>query len=462
MRKLRSLIVLMLVGFNLLAQSELTLPLFENVFQSSYLKPTVRPEHTISIGLPGIYVQGINNGFVPKSVTYIENDSTRLDPTLIPNELLNTNMIFTNADIDLFHLRLRIYNWDYWIGVRQRHSLSFFYPKDLVSMAIEGNASKVGETLDFGSLGFNGSLYREYTFGMATERDKWVFGGRVSLLQGLSNAYLKPQMMQGFIEDDMYGHSVTANAVLRTSGLPLNEEFMPKDSLFSNTEWLIGYLTRFRNPGASLSFGVTYNLDQRTSFSISVNDIGFIHWSDSTRNIRVKEEFSFEGIDGLADFLYSGEFLKGRFYREGKFDTDSALNTIKKYLQDEEYEEAYTTWLSPTFYLAANYKLARRTNIGFQFYGVYNRTFYPAFSVGVTQGFGRTLNLAFSGSFNQRTITNVGFGLMVKPGPVQIYLIADNLYSPLVDPFTFTNLNLRAGVNLVFGRVKTQQGLPYR
>ena len=110
MRKLRSLIVLMLVGFNLLAQSELTLPLFENVFQSSYLKPTVRPEHTISIGLPGIYVQGINNGFVPKSVTYIENDSTRLDPTLIPNELLNTNMIFTNADIDLFHLRLRIYN----------------------------------------------------------------------------------------------------------------------------------------------------------------------------------------------------------------------------------------------------------------------------------------------------------------------------------------------------------------
>ena len=287
MRKLRSLIVLMLVGFNLLAQSELTLPLFENVFQSSYLKPTVRPEHTISIGLPGIYVQGINNGFVPKSVTYIENDSTRLDPTLIPNELLNTNMIFTNADIDLFHLRLRIYNWDYWIGVRQRHSLSFFYPKDLVSMAIEGNASKVGETLDFGSLGFNGSLYREYTFGMATERDKWVFGGRVSLLQGLSNAYLKPQMMQGFIEDDMYGHSVTANAVLRTSGLPLNEEFMPKDSLFSNTEWLIGYLTRFRNPGASLSLGVTYNLDQRTSFSISVNDIGFIHWSDSTRNIQI-------------------------------------------------------------------------------------------------------------------------------------------------------------------------------
>lgn len=465
MRKLKSLLVLMLVGFNLLAQSELTLPLFENVFQSSYLKPTVRPEHTISIGLPGIssvYAQGINNGFLPKPVTYWENDTLRLDPALIPNELLKRNMIFANADVDLFHLRLRIYNWDYWVGVRQRHSLSFFYPKDLISMAIEGNASRVGETLDFSSLGFNVSLFREYTFGMATELDKWVIGGRISFLQGLSNAYLKPQMMEGFIDDDMFGHSITANAVLRTAGLPLDEDFVPKDSLFSNKDWLIGYFSRFRNPGAALSFGVTYNLDQRTSFSISVNDIGFIHWSDSTRNVRVKENFSFDGIDGLADFLYSGEFLKGRFYRDGEFDVDSAFNTLMKYLQDEEYEEVYTTWLSPKFYVTANYKLARRTNIGFQFYGIINRNFYPAFSVGLTQGFGRTLNLAFTGSFNQRTLTNVGFGLMVKPGPVQIYLMADNLYSPLVDPLTFTNLNLRAGVNLVFGRVKTQQGLPYR
>jgi len=32
----------------------------------------------------------------------------------------------------------------------------------------------------------------------------------------------------------------------------------------------------------------------------------------------------------------------------------------------------------------------------------------------------------------------------------------------LADPLTFTNLNFRVGMNLVFGRVKTQQGLPFR
>jgi hypothetical protein len=51
---------------------------------------------------------------------------------------------------------------------------------------------------------------------------------------------------------------------------------------------------------------------------------------------------------------------------------------------------------------------------------------------------------------------------MIKPGPFQIYLLADNIYAPLVDPLTFTNMNFRFGVNMVFGRVKTPQGLPYR
>jgi hypothetical protein len=360
-------------------------------------------------------------------------------------------MLFANADIDLFHLRIRVYNWDYWFGVRQRHSLSIFYPKDLMSLAVHGNADFVGEVLDFGFLGLNASLYREYTFGMATEFNNWVFGGRVSFLQGLSSLYLKPQMLQLSIEDDMYAHTFASDATLYSAGIPLNEDRMPNEALFSNTKWLTSYLTRLRNPGASLALGVTYKYDQRTTFSFSVSDLGFIHWSDSTVNYKVRGDSPFQGVDALGDFLY------GR-----KIDIDSTLNVFRSNFDDEEFEQAYTTWLSPKFYLSANYQLASRTSLGFQFYGIVNRRFYPALSLGITQGIGRAFNLALTGSFNQRTITNLGFGLMVKPGPVQIYMLADNYFTPLKDPFTFTNLNFRIGVNLVFGRVKTAKYLPYR
>jgi len=453
-KKILLLIAVTLSAYSLKAQSELTLPLFDDVFQSSYLKPTVRPEHTISIGLPGIssiYIQGIHNGFIPNSVVSKANDTTWFSPSRMLGELSDQNMLFANADIDLFHLRIRVYNWDYWFGVRQRHSLSFFYPKDLMSLAVHGNADFVGEVLDFGYLGLNASLYREYTFGMATEFNSWVFGGRVSLLQGLSSLYLKPQMLQLSIDDDMYAHTFASDATLYSAGIPLTEDRMPNEALFSNTKWLTSYLTRLRNPGASLALGVSYKYDQRTTFSFSVSDLGFIHWSDSTVNYKVRGDSPFQGVDALGDFLYGRDI-----------DIDSTLNVFRSNFDDEEFQQAYTTWLSPKFYLSANYQLASRTNLGFQLYGIVNRRFYPAVSLGITQGIGRAFNLALTGSFNQRTITNLGFGLMVKPGPFQIYMIADNYFTPLKDPFTFTNLNFRLGVNLVFGRVKTAKYLPYR
>jgi hypothetical protein len=453
-KRLLLLIAIALSTFSLKAQSELTLPFFDDVFQSSYLKPTVRPEHTISIGLPGIssvYFQGIHNGFVPNSVVSKVNGKYLLSPSKILGQISDKNMLFANADIDLFHFRIKVYNWDYWFGVRQRHSLSFFYPKDLMSLAIRGNGYFIGKTLDFGHLGLNANLHREYTFSMAAEFNSWVFGGRVSLLQGLSSLYLKPQMLDVYIEEDMYAHVFDSDATLYSAGIPLNEDGMPNGDLFSNSQWFRNYLTRFRNPGASFALGVTYKYDQRTSFSFSVSDLGFIHWSDSTMNYKVKGDSPFQGIDALGDFLYGDDV-----------DLDSTLNAFRSNFDDDEFEQAYTTWLSPKFYLSANYQLASQTNVGFQFYGIVNRRFYPAFSLGITQGVGRAFSVALTGSFNQRTITNIGFGLMVKPGPFQIYVLADNYFTPLVNPLTFTNLNFRLGVNLVFGRVKTAKYLPYR
>ncbi|NLH55406.1 MAG: hypothetical protein GX467_00905, partial [Rikenellaceae bacterium] len=118
----RTIIIIALVayGFTLKSQSELTLPMLPGVFQSSYLIPTVRPEHSMSLGLPGIssiYIQTIHNGFVPNSVVEV-SDSIIIDPKKVPDEMSDQNMIFANADIDLFHLRLRIYNTNYWVGVR--------------------------------------------------------------------------------------------------------------------------------------------------------------------------------------------------------------------------------------------------------------------------------------------------------------------------------------------------------
>lgn len=460
-KRLIPIIIMLLGAFYSYAQSELTFPFMRNVFQTTYLNPAARSEHKISIGLPGmssIYIQSISNGFVPNSVVTRISDTLRIDPNKLVDQLADQNMIFANVDVDLFHLKIRFYNTDLWLGVRQRHNFSFFYPKDLFALAVKGNSEMIGQKMDFGTLGFDLSLFREYTLGMSTEYDKWIFGGRVSLLQGLSNMYLKPNDLYATIEDDMFNHTFVGDAVVRTAGIPITYDRYGAISslntdLFSNTEWLTSYLKRFRNPGASISLGASYKFDSRTTFSLSFSDIGFINWNDSTLNYRVKDngEAFFNGVDAIGDWL-----------RGNEFNADSTLAEFLKNFDDEEFEGSYTTWLAPKMYVTASYQLARRTHLGFQFYGVMNRRFYPAFTMGFSQGIGRVFSLALTGSFNQRTITNLGFGLVIKPGPFQIYMLADNYFTPVVDPLSFSNLNFRFGVNLVFGKVRRQTGISYK
>lgn len=472
MKRIAIVIVALTVSMNAVAQSELTLPFMNNVFQNTYLNPAVRSEHTVSIGLPvlsSIQFQVIHNGFVPNAFLSVVNDTTlSISPTNLDKQLRNQNMLFANGSLDLFHLKMRIRNWDFWYGIRQNHELAFYYPKSILSLFLEGTEQYKDNVLDLSTLGLNASIYREHTFGAATERGKWVFGGRFSILHGLTNAYLNPEKLGISIDDDMYSLSVESKAKLKTSGIPgdslMNvnfDQFGNFDDFnvgsfadlkeFMNSNYTANYFTRFRNPGIALSGGVSYKLDSKTTFSFAFSDLGYITWSDSTKAFSVEGNAEFKGVDAL------GAVLAG-----DQFSPDTIIDQfLSNFTTHETFAESYRTWLSPKFYLSANYQLARRTTLGASFYGVINRRFYPAFTVGITQGMGRVFNLALSASMNQRTITNVGFGLLIKPGPVQIYLLADNIYTPLVDPLTFTNLNFRFGMNLVFGRVKPTQGLPY-
>ncbi len=453
----RSIVVfsILCLGLNAGAQSELTLPFMHNLFQSTYLNPTLRSEHSLSIGLPGVssvYFQVIHNGFVPGSFLEIDGRTLIVSPDKLEDQLRNRNMLHANAGFELFHLKMRIDNWNFWYAGRMNGEMNLFYPKSLFSLAIEGNTQYSGKAMDLAPLGINTSLYREHTFGASTERDQWTFGGRASFLFGLTNIYLNPKQFEVRFDDDMYALSAVSDVTLRTSGIPGDSLSNVNFEQFSDFNSTLKYFTRSRNPGFALSGGVSYDFDSRTRFTFAFSNLGFISWSDSTKVLDLKGGADFAGFDILTELLAGNEINADTLIQEftGNFESS------------ETAEVRYSTWLAPRFYLAADYQLAARTQVGVHLYSVINRGFYPALSVGITQGVGRALNLALSVSANQRTISNIGFGMIIKPGPFQIYLLADNLYTPIVDPFTFTNLNLRVGMNLVFGRVTPVQGLPYR
>lgn len=452
MRKIICYIFITLIGFKASAQSELTLPFMRDIFQSSYINPSITPEHTFSLGFPGssVYGQFITNGFVINNIAEFRNDTMHVDPNKLLNELKDNNMLFVGQNVDIFHLRTKIQNGYYWFAIRQNLNATFNYPKDLVGLALQGNAAYVGSSLDFSNLKVDVSLYNEYSFGMMKEFPKWSFGGRISLLQGLSNVRFDPEVLNIEIDTAMYGHYGHADAKLYTAGIPRNSAGDPSIDHVDDMNWITNYFTNFKNKGFALSGGVTYKYDDRTRLSFSFYDLGFINWKDSVQTYTLKGETDFNGLDMVAEWLYGGSV-----------DVDSLLQAMEDDFTRDTIYSSYRTWLHPKFNLTASYDLARRTSLGFSFTGVYNSKFYPALTFGLQQGIGRWFNIIATASLNQRSFNNLGFGFMIKPGPTQIFIVADNLY-PAINPLYTTNVNFRFGMNWVFGRVKQPEGMPYR
>lgn len=440
------------MAINVKAQSEISLPLFKDVFQSTYINPTVIPEHTVSIGLPGMssaYGQIIQNGIVLKKIIDYRNDTSFIVPSKLLSNLSDKNLIYSGASVDIFHLRLKIRNGYYWIGIRNNLTMDMQYPKSLFSLILEGNKQYIGKSLDLSNTRVDMSFYNEYTFGMAKEYNQWVFGGRVSLLQGLSNVQFDPNKFNVNVDDDMYVHTAESDVRINTAGIPKNSDGDPSFDHVDGS-YISDYFSNFKNKGMSLSLGATYNLDDKISFTAAFSDLGFISWKDSVENYTIKGKTDFAGLDMIKGWLY-----------DESIDVDSLVDKATDDFVRDTVHTSYKTYLHPKFYLAANYNLTQRTTVGFSASSVYNKKLYPAFTLGITQGVGRFLNLLATVSYNQKTFRNLGVGLVIKPGPFQIYMIADNVY-PAINPLYTTNVNFRVGVNLVFGRVKPAVGLPYR
>jgi len=451
----RLIIIPFILGFVFCAkaQSELTLPFMNDVFQSSYINPTVIPEHTISIGLPGmssVYGQAVSNGFMLKNITYFKDDTTHINADKLLADLKDKNLIYAGSSVDLFHIRLKVRNGYYWIGARNNLNTSFQYPKDFLALAVKGNKPYLSKTLDLSNLNIDAALYNEYSIGMALEYNHWIIGGRISLLQGLSNIQLDNKSLYIHIDSSMYSETYHANARLNTSGIPKNSNGDISFDHVQELDYITDYLSNFKNKGLALSAGVTYKLNDQLKFSFSFYDLGFINWKDSVTNYNLKGNSGFSGIDLLHDYL-----------NNEKIDQNAIIDSILDDFNRDTIQKSYRTYLHPKFNLSATYNVFRRTMVGFSAFGVYNKKLYPAFTLGVSQGIGRFFNILATVSYNQRTIRNLGVGLVINSGSSQFYIVTDNYY-PAINPKYFTNTNVRVGINLVFGRVKPAVGLPYR
>jgi len=467
--KLLIIAILILAGSNFVnAQQEFTMYYMPAIAQSTYLNSAAVPEYKFSISLPVPSVfAGFNNSALSVK-ELVDKDGVVDVNKFIKGLSENNNYVGMGANVELLHIRFKVADNFFSFNTRLVSDVRFLYPKDLIAIATKQDQGGYS----FSGLGINATSYLEYGLGFtrAVPDSKWTYGGRAKLLNGIANIQTESSDLEiNIINDDIYQYELDAkmkiNAALGVDPTKIDKLEDLNINSISDARDVMKL-----NKGFAIDAGATYQFSDKLSFGVAINNLGFINWKSYVRNYNVEVNEIYEGVNldevPLNNSLDSLISVK----------TDSIFSGYADLIEEgiDTTNNAYSTWLPTNIFLSAHYQLTPRIRA--------SGSLYTEFFNGVSLGLVAGINYSVSKSFDittswwwfRKSSANLGLGLVYKPGPVQFHLIMDNILPAsfvkindpelgiegMLLPYQIKNFNLRFGVNLVFGRIKTESRLP--
>lgn len=449
------LILAVCIAYSASAQIEYTMQSLRNVYQSSNYNPAYVPDYKLSIGLPvisSVYGYAGNTGFSFSDLVTedLVNGSHRIDfDQLAGNFSRKKGFLFAGAQVDLFHIHFKQKN-NYWsFHSKLRTDTRFSYPKDLFKLIADGNTGFDNNEIDLSGLAIDHTAYIENAIGFTKQLEKWTVGGRVKLLLGANNVRTSKADLKWKVNaDDIYQYEFTGDYEIRTAGLPKidtsGEETDIDESDFLKPQGL----------GFGVDLGASYQITPRLLVSGALNDLGFIKWSKNTYRYKSSSGYNYDGVVTTIQGL----------------DNEEPIDEFDYELEIEE--KAYSTSLRTNVNLSARYKILHKLYADAVLNAYVYRRVRVGGSVGAYWEFKRFLNITLGNTMTYGRMINPSMGVVVKPGPFQFYVVTDNLatvFGPamvaegsdngLVSPYRSKAFGVHFGMNLVFGRVKTQSSL---
>lgn len=448
------LILVVCISYSASAQVEYTMQSLRNVYQSSNYNPAYVPDYKLSIGLPvisSVYAYGGNTAFSFSDLVTEEkiNGAHRIDFDLLAkNFSRKKGFLFGGAQVDLFHIHFKQRNNFWSFHSKVRTDTRFSYPKNLFKLVADGNTA-FGNEIDLSGTALDHSTYIENALGFTKQLEKWTFGGRVKLLLGVVNVRTaKSDLKWNINQDDIYQYSFTGDYEIRAAGLP------KIDTSGNETEIEEEDFMKPQGLGFGLDLGASYQITPKLLVSAAVNDLGFIRWTKNSYIYRSKEDYDYDGIVTTIQDI----------------DNEEPIEEPEYELEIEE--KGYSTSLRTNVNLSARYQIVKKLYAD----AVVNAHVYRGVRLGASLGayweFKRFLNISLGNTMTYGRMLNPSVGLVLKPGPFQFYVVTDNLATvlapamvpngldnSLVSPYKSKAFGLHFGMNLVFGRVKTQTSL---
>jgi len=410
-------------------------------FQNTHFNAAYVPEYgDFFLGLP--IISGINIHASSK-LSYNEiftpsGDSTIVDVTKAIDALTRQNGVYMHVNLNLLHLGYRLpNNAVISLFANERIEADFLFPEEPVRLLWEGNATILEDRVRIGRFALSANHFREIGIGYAYSVPDYGtrFGIRVKYLQGLFNVSLPGGAKADFTtENENFQINVDLEkALVRTSSM----------QIATGDEGDIGsHLIANGNRGFGLDLGMDFEYNRYYSFSLGINDIGFINWNEDIRGYYLPD----------TTFRYTGSELRDAV------DLQDSLDVFSEFFEyRDDNVDPYTAMLPARIFGSMTWKGYPGLDITTT---VSSRIIQgqPRMSFGV--GGRYTTGSGFTASANvtklDQQFFNVGAALAAKLGFFQFYIASDHLvgYSaPDLDAF-----DIRLGINFIFTKRNKSTG----
>jgi len=437
----------------LFSQHDLTLYNMGQVPQRIYLNPSFIPEQKSYMGTP--FLSGISSSITnPFSYNNVlirgADDSLTFEAERFLDKISKNSHISMFFNIDILSVGAKIAKDRFFInfGIRERINQTVYLPENLFYLLWYGNtASQIwGQHVNI-SPSLNASDYDEWSFTFAgyAMKKKLTYGATAKYLSGRFNVTTKKSEFDFYTDPTTYNILMKSDFDVQTSGI--------KD-INSSMDQSVQSLVFPGNKGFALDLGANYQINNHFSVNVSVLDLGFINWRSRTLEYVSHEpgkEFSYDGMS-LHDFA-------DLFKDFSKFST-KVLDSLKHLAHiDSVYGTSYRSNLPAQFNIGGTYSPNDRNHFNLLLNGIsWDHHLYTALSVSYFYNWTRYFGLTASYNIFNRQYTNIGGGISIAAGPMQFYLVSDNIPGLIAYKST-NNVSFQFGMNIILSGRKSRPAL---
>lgn len=472
--KIHKLVVLGFVWISVPAytQNKPLLYDFNEIPQSLVTNPGTEIDYTWYAGVPllsGIAAQVGSSGLTTGDIFAVDgldfNDKFREQ---VVNGLNHTDEFSGTQQVEFINIGFRSKDPSifYSMGMYIEADFIQYWPKDYGILAFEGNADRLNQEFDLGHLNTRIEAVSVFHIGINKRLNKKLtVGARGKIYSGILN--VNSTQNSGFFvtregENNIFSNSIEADLKWTTSGwnairVAENEGVLAKEIV--KRAFFGGDL------GLGLDVGFTHRFNERTALTAGLLDLGLIYHSGDTQNYTLKGATTVEGVEIiLPDALFNST---GDFWQE-------FIDEVEELVPFEENNESYVTFRPIKLNASFRYSFGKQVRkkgkddcdckvfsqlkavypkylntLGTQVY-VINRPLGPQ---GALTGFylrrlGQAMAVKTTYTIDKYSFANIGLGLILQAGPVNFYLMGDNLlgYQNLANS---KYASLQLGLNII-------------